>query len=1046
MPHVLTQDGEEIYSLSIRPLLKKQKKLEEEGTSLTSKILHESVMKAQIFNDTELPSEEVQKIVENLEEVFVHVADQGSKLSSNTIPPWVPFSKSAVDWPFWYRYQTLLQRESILSPYDLEQLDEHTDAILEQCGNPKGDSLQADHPHPELWDVRGMVFGNVQMGKTSNYAGVICKAADAGYKVIIVLAGIHENLRMQTQERIDEAFIGRQSVGNPREHFGGASHGHSKWVGVGKITIPGVKSPVVPIWATTRCKGGDFNRRTAKQFGVAIQPNMPPLILVVKKNASVLRSILRWLIPQEHLIEIDSKFSARKRRNIEECMPPFPKTFISDECPLLLIDDEADQASVDTASGGVDDVYGDADKEHDPKVINRLIRSMLRCFPKSSYIGYTATPFANILIHEDAETEQYGPDLFPSDFIHSLHVPNAYIGPDTLFGVRKPVEDEWDRFDSEGLPELIEIVEDHAEPPDDIKATEGWMPPVHRKCHDVGVLPQSLKNALADFVLAGAGLICRGRGDKHQSMLIHVTRFQNVIRQLYQQVQEYWLDWSTQILNGDPEALAFLKKRWNTSFVESFSAVKKQRSWEQGLVRISWSQLIEAPKENWRLSPLQRAASNVSVRQVHGGPEGQALDYSRSEQLRVIAVGGGKLSRGLTLENLTTSYFLRTSRMYDTLMQMGRWFGYRPAYLDLCRIYMPQELSSWFGHISDASAELRVELERMQAQGAKPMDFGLRVRSHPSMQVTSSVKMRYGTKMKLGFADSSPESRTFYTDPDSIRQNWSTLNQFVEKMGPHYTKDIVAERPSKTKNGAAHTKMYRGWAWESVPSRKIVELLSSLRIPHHASVAHAPRMAEYIEHMNRRGELTHWTVFIRDNTDKDNPKDILPFGVEPGRSKRSRKPVEKVASRRGVVDSSVSIYSLSNWDYETVDMDKNAYSTALSKRKQSFSQRDNLRATDPSHWIRRERSSKQGLLLLYTVQLFDRKVYQKDAETGEVLKDSDGSKVLRFAEKRIELHPDLPLVGFTVSFPPSKMKNEDNTIEYVVNNVYDKVFTKEYND
>ena len=144
-------------------------------------------------------------------------------------------------------------------------------------------------------------------------------------------------------------------------------------------------------------------------------------------------------------------------------------------------------------------------------------------------------------------------------------------------------------------------------------------------------------------------------------------------------------------------------------------------------------------------SQLPDVVSDIQVRMINGTAK-DALDYSEYEGagLKVIAIGGDKLARGLTLEGLCVSYFLRASRMYDTLMQMGRWFGYRPGYLDLCRLYTTPDLSEWFGHIADAAEELREEFDIMAATGATPREYGLKVQSHPVLMVNLKAKDEVG--------------------------------------------------------------------------------------------------------------------------------------------------------------------------------------------------------------------------------------------------------------------------------------------------------------
>lgn len=382
------------------------------------------------------------------------------------------------DWKYWHRYRQWQEKKLPIKAVDA--LDSATDHILGMLESPAREGA---------WDRRGLVVGHVQSGKTGNYTGLICKAADAGYKIIIVLAGLHNNLRAQTQMRLDEGFLGYET-GPYKENL--------KIIGVGEIdSDPAIR----PNYVTTRQEKGDFSIRIARNIGIT--PEARPWLFVVKKNKSVLESLLKWL--QDHVADIKEPETGRK---------------IVSKLPLLIIDDEADHASVDTGEQyfGEDGV---PDGEHQPTTINRLIRSILHAFTRKAYVGYTATPFANIFIHEQGETGREGQDLFPSAFIVNLGAPSNYIGPARVFGLAGP--------DGRvgGLP-LIHKVMDHCT--EDGK--NGWMPVSHKSSHRTGnELPSSLCEAIDSFFLACAIRKLRGQGSEHASMLVHVTRF-NAVQKL----------------------------------------------------------------------------------------------------------------------------------------------------------------------------------------------------------------------------------------------------------------------------------------------------------------------------------------------------------------------------------------------------------------------------------------------------------------------------------------------------------------------------------
>lgn len=574
------------------------------------------------------------------------------------------------EWRYWLRHTEWLERS--LSPTAVEGLDQSTDTVL---------GLLEDPLRAGTWDRRGLVVGHVQSGKTGHYTGLICKAADAGYKIVIVLAGLHNNLRSQTQMRLDEGFLGYETK---------PVQGDIQIIGVGEFSDPGIN----PNFATNRTDKGDFTASVAKNLGIS--PEQRPWLFVVKKNKSVLDRLSRWI--RNHVADHHDQESSRR---------------IVTSLPLLMIDDEADHASVDTGEQ-VFNADGMPDSEHQPTAINRLVRSILHSFAKSAYVGYTATPFANIFIHERGETREEGPDLFPSAFIVNLAAPSNYTGPATMFGQKSDGE-------CDGSINLIREIDDHSAD----YGSGGWMPQKHKNGHiplfnGVDALPPSLGEAIDAFLLACAVRKLRGQGNEHASMLVHVTRFNSVQRHVHLQVEQQIRHLRQRLTRriGHEQALANLRVLWERDFLPTSRQVGK-----------NYSDLVPGEMPNWEemASHLTDIVSDIQVRMINGTAK-DALDYSehKGAGIKVIAIGGDKLSRGLTLEGLCVSYFLRASRMYDTLMQMGRWFGYRPGYLDLCRLYTTSDLSEWFGHITDAAEELREEFDIMAATGATPREYGLR--------------------------------------------------------------------------------------------------------------------------------------------------------------------------------------------------------------------------------------------------------------------------------------------------------------------------------
>jgi hypothetical protein len=859
---------------------------------------------------------------------------------------WLTTDRKA-GWRYWQRYREFL--ESGISEVALDGLDRSTDTIL---------GLLEDPSRQDTFDRRGLVVGHVQSGKTASYTGLISKAADAGYKIVIVLAGLHNNLRSQTQVRLDEGFLGYETRANTSDVTP---------AGVGLIdSDPAIR----PNYATNRSNSGDFNRAVARSLGIS--PEERPWLFVVKKNKSVLTLLLNWI--------------RNRVANTKDTSTGRP---LVTNLPLLVIDDEADHASVDTGENVVDE-NGIPDPEHEPKTINRLIRTVLHSFTHSAYVGYTATPFANIFIHERGETTEEGPDLFPSSFIINLAAPSSYVGPSKVFGVLQ--EDG----SSNALPLSVSVL-DFLDPESD----EGWMPPKHNSDHvplwqGQDLLPPSVRHAIHAFILSCAARVSRGQGSKHCSMLIHVTRFTAVQDRVWKQVEVY-VSGIRQRLERNIDAddiLRELQALWENDFLPKTAEVA-----------VLLPDEVSVPAANWEtiLASLISVCGDISVRKINGTAK-DVLDYADNEGtgLKVIAIGGDKLARGLTLEGLTTSYFLRASKMYDTLMQMGRWFGYRPGYLDLCRLYTTSELISWFGHIAEASEELRRDFDLMAQSGSTPMEYGLRVQSHPSLLVTSQVKMRAARSLMISFSGQVLETVTFRSDVTTVNRNFQTLQTLLAKLsGPE--PEPVRERMGSKEN-------WQGYVWSNVDSSSVVDFLSRYDTHTSATRVNTQLLSEFICKMNEVGELQNWTIALIGRKDAAARTPIVD-GISIGMLVRQN---NKVPGR-------YSIGRLLSPRDEGIDLSEIQWSAALELSRNAFKPdpaRGRVNPPDspngPSiRFIRGFGSSdgtvaaaKNGLLLLY---LLDR--------VGSNAPVAEGSS---------------PIVAFGLSFPGSKAGTK---VEYKVNNV-----------
>jgi hypothetical protein len=533
------------------------------------------------------------------------------------------------------------------------------DDILDLSGDPLTDGR---------WSRRGLVMGNVQSGKTQNYTALVNKAADLGYKTIIILGGHQKMLRKQTQQRIDEGLIGKDNL-----------FGTGRKLGVGEFRD-------LSAYGTHEGTGErDFNTGTARVFNFNLRGTISPIVFVVKKNVTILKKLNEWILQKHDLA---------------------PERGIRLDLPLLLIDDEADYASPNSKQAS-DDVTA----------TNEVIRNLLDLFKKNTYVGYTATPFANIFIDPENDDEMGSQNLFPKDFMIKVPVPENYCGQDFFYS---------DNYIDEGImsplrPLSEEDIEEHEEKLLPIAGQKKWM------ADTIEELPEKLKEAVRAFLISTAVRFIRGDKSEHHTMIINISHLSAIQNKVSEVIGYYLND---------------LK-----SVIEATEGLGAERAKENSIIKElykTFDTVYEIP-EDWDTVyvELQKVARKIKQYSINvASPD--ILDYNAYSETGLVAIvmGGHKLSRGMTLEGLSVSYFARNSKMYDTLMQMCRWFGYRDNYQDLCKVYMPEDSIDWYQHISRAINELYVDLEEMAIRNKTPENFGLKVRSHPdSLMITSRLKM-----------------------------------------------------------------------------------------------------------------------------------------------------------------------------------------------------------------------------------------------------------------------------------------------------------------
>jgi len=754
---------------------------------------------SQLLSDPNLEITENDK--ENLfeaiaQEVFISWEPETCLIDEKTrIEPWfeeiVPPEKQY----YWNRYAKYLEEKKHWQKgIQISNLDRISTEVINQAGNPKDF---------KSWKRSGLVIGEVQSGKTANYTAFCNKAADAGYDVIIILAGIAESLRHQTQNRLDSEFAGRSTSDN----VGCYQQISSTTTGVGLFCDSrNIRTPINCTSSKT-----DFNTTllTGQQF--KLNGLKETAFFVLKKNSKVLGNVFNWL----------------SKNNIEHGKNTINKS-------LLLIDDEADNASQNTKK-----------EDAEPGKINGWIRKILNCFDRASYLAITATPFANIFVNPDSEDSDYGKGLFPKDYLFKLTKPSDYSGVFEFFG------DDSDRNNINFIDE---------------EAISDCLPLNHKKDAKLDRLPSDLYDAIRYFLLSNAILDWRAINKKqvlfHRSMLINISRF---IKK-HDEITKIINDWLEQV----------------KSDVRNFSACPMQddnpNSGELFQIKQVWKKYVDDPYCSWeeiREEYLEEAISSVSAVTVNQNQQAsQALDFDGgtliNESHRFIFVGGFALSRGLTLEGLVVSYFYRRTSCYDTLLQMGRWFGYKTFYLDLVRIWTSSALADSYRDLACiVLPDLYRQIEIMNEKKLAPVNFGLMIRDDlSSLEITARNKMRYSKDM---FVPRSIEGHLIETPrlinkKDQFISNNNTVIVFLAEVIPSAMRE----------DSYLGTK---GLLWHGIPGKAVASMVSKFKVHPWHLFFQSDSLAEYI----LDNQIDNWDLYIAGNKEESKvegtpiPKIYFPF-------------------------------------------------------------------------------------------------------------------------------------------------------------------------
>jgi hypothetical protein len=739
-----------------------------------------------------------------------------------------------------------------------------------------------DNPGTSKFATRSLVVGYVQSGKTANMTAVTAKAVDANYKFIIVLAGMTDALRSQTQARIEKDLIDQDP---------------DRW----------------HAWTTL-----DMDFSHAPDAGFPAPHPASRHYAVIKKNKWILQRLLNKL----------------------EKTPPS----ILRSIPFLIIDDECDQASVNASK------YRD-----EMTAINGLVRQILHTIPRCAYIGYTATPFANVLIDPAVSVDKDHPDdLYPRDFIVALPRPPDYFGAENLFG-RGLLDADEDIPDADGL-DMIRIIEDEEIP--DLRPAN----PKEKDSFSMSIT-ESLDQAIRYYLMASAARNARGQEAEHSSMLIHTTMYVAPHFDARLTIAGHVKELGIRIKSRDKTLLEELRSQWNLERRKVDSDSFNNRD-------VEFEEILEH---------LERTISAVEV-VVENGVSEIRLEFSDDQPRRYIVVGGSVLARGLTIEGLVVSFFLRTSSQYDTLMQMGRWFGYRQGYEDFPRVWMTRDVRDAFKDLATVEAEIRNDIDIYRERDISPLDFAIRIRQIPGMSITSANKMLASETCDISYADEHIQTTRFkHNDMGWLENNWQAGEELI--------------KDARSQSGDPST-VKRGRLFEGVSNGAILRFLGKY-VTHKSHRDFQPqKIMEYIESQNDKGDgcLSTWNVGI----------------IEPASGAMSNKALGVLGKVKTVIRSLL-------WATKDGDADIKA----LMSRGDVYLDCPDLGSAGNDKWDvlknrRAVETSNKPLLLLYPIQA-------ESAPTKKYV-GKDGNPT------RDPLNALMDVLGVGIVFPPSPIKTPVNYV------------------
>ena len=933
-------------------------------------------------------------------------------------------------------------------------MDASTDSILSDLEDPKKQGRR--------WNTRGMVVGDVQSGKTSNYIGLISKAVDSGYKLIIVLTGIYNSLRAQTQKRLDENLISTTQKGELNNVFFAT------------------KKPkyYYPDGIRTVLQENDFNLSIARRISIT---RKDPTIMVVKKIVPILSSILVWLDNQKGIPrnkDKEWKWDENKWRN-EAIRNSLPKFQLKCQQPLLIIDDECDSASIDISRRGANRAQHEMTEEQleafrnaDPSKTNQLVRKILQCFERNAYIGYTATPLANAFINYSSFTYDEGLDIFPRDFIKLLPRYDSHVGPEDVFGVAEKNYDPEtemvtlsEEIDKNEKPQ-VKWVYDYRDDFDDVEfkkedgtideekrdekyrkegkkgedEVKGWLPLYHHIGHpcyykEKKTIPESLKEAINVFLINIALKSFRNSEIQHNSMLIHVSRFTTVQNTAIEQVKNYIEDISKKISYGQKDVeIKSLKEKFNEIWInDTKKNIDTKRYPETSKIQFEsiWKKIS---------SVLTDEEKKIDIIQINSTSDDSLAYEEKEEGWNVIVVGGAALSRGITLEGLSVSYFLRIAKIptSDTLIQMGRWFGYRKGYEDLWRVYCPKILHILFRQFSFSMEKAREKFADLMDQNLSPEDYAVEVPCFPGWNLVSKTKAKDISVIKEPFSSFSAKNHTpvrYYSNEERIF-NINLTQNLIAKLNDKYEteKDInkrlkkdgiwsplpigggnenkidknlsVEEIKNKIyRNGHKDVILANCYLWRNIDIGLLIKYFGQYQSPPTMRDWTCKIIAAQIGLLNKYKKINHWNLGLFSiGNSKKYP--IIKF-----KNKNIEMPLQQRSKTKPV--DIFSIKTLADPTAEFMDIDGKTFQSGINnwikfykKTGKSVLNRKSVNWLPDAFKPKLRQQRKEGLLVIYPW-------------------------TTKFADKGFDEKKDI-FIGWQIIIPPTRNENDENKLIFNV--------------